>query len=1010
MKQPYKYLDYFTEEDGDIFFGREKEIDILLSDIIVSRLVVLFAKTGTGKTSLIRAGVSPRLTRLGYTTIYTQVKEDPYESLGQALSEQGIPRSPQDSIPAQMELASRHLSGRPIVIFFDQFEEFFFGVERRDSEKARQFIQDIAEVYLGRKQRVHMVFSLREDFYYGMNSFRGKIPTIFHNDSNLHLLPLDELQARRAITGPAEREGSGFTIEDALVDQLVRDLASLSEGERIEPAQLQIICDTLWQPGTGEARISLEKYESLGGTKGILATRIQDDLGRNLTNEQLDQFERLVDFLTDRKHEVKRPRQFSEVADYLKQDPDQVKELVGKLKGVGILRERTLEDVQYVEWITDYVAKNVQDLENAVRAISTKKKHEAFLDHCQLASTRQDLDEVTRIASRLPEEFGEISSNVNLLSLDREKAEFMFLRSLEYDLAKRTWFDTCEKSGVDVWSVLRDRIDKENPTIEDSLQASHAVQLLGELYADPRYRERAMELLHSAMNNRNLTGAAIKVLGAADTPEAVEELRQAARQDDLVAVVINSLAVNEAAIQLLQEILQRELGKESLQALEIAGRLHQISLGRPGRTTNSAQRFFREAVENNGLEFFHLALRYGVEMVFWFTQALQSGTDVWKTLEESIHQPEEIQKARNAVRLLGELSDPRAVELLESALGREDLAGDVEMSLRRIREKKDVDLETSDQAVKLLKRLKGQAKQPQGKEARRYIESYFKESTAGPSQNIFDTLAHALKQGRFLPFLGPGVAPQDTPRLSEIARQWANIYEYPFADHDELAKVASYIAVQQDHLFTVDLLVRELEKWSLNDPPVERDPYRLLVELPVPIYMTTEYHELLERALTEAGKIPKSASIRLNENGRERDSIDWDAYYPTVSEPLVYHLYGQISEPDTILLTEEDFLDFVVHTSKDSWLIPPVVRKSYVSSSVVYLGVDVADTSLQTLYRQGESRLRSHVIVLLWSKEIVPEEGAKLRYLEYYLKNRDINVYWGTAGDFLIDLRDHFKT
>src|SRR5215218_5120200 len=92
---PYKYLDYYDLNDRDIFFGRESEILTLLADIVVGRLVVLFARTGTGKTSLINAGVRPRLEERDYKTFLVQVRQDPAESLRREL---GLLNSSKESL------------------------------------------------------------------------------------------------------------------------------------------------------------------------------------------------------------------------------------------------------------------------------------------------------------------------------------------------------------------------------------------------------------------------------------------------------------------------------------------------------------------------------------------------------------------------------------------------------------------------------------------------------------------------------------------------------------------------------------------------------------------------------------------------------------------------------------------------------------------------------------------------------------------------------------------------
>src|SRR6185503_3922283 len=81
-ESPYKFLDYyeFNAKNPEPFFGRQKETQILLSDILVSRLVVLFAQTGTGKTSLINAGVRPLLEKRDYKHVLIRVREDAAES------------------------------------------------------------------------------------------------------------------------------------------------------------------------------------------------------------------------------------------------------------------------------------------------------------------------------------------------------------------------------------------------------------------------------------------------------------------------------------------------------------------------------------------------------------------------------------------------------------------------------------------------------------------------------------------------------------------------------------------------------------------------------------------------------------------------------------------------------------------------------------------------------------------------------------------------------------------
>ena len=270
---PYKFLDYYDTADRDIFFGRERETRILLSDVIVSRLVVLFAKTGTGKTSLINAGVRPRLEELDYATFYIRVEEDPTESARQALREENLLPSKLEgeSLATQLEHAVKQLE-KSIVLFFDQFEEFFIHIS--SNEGRRQFISEIAKVYHNRESGVHIVFSMREEHFHEMDDFRDEIPSIFHRGSSLRLHEFDENQTRDAIVLPARKFET--EIEEDLVEHLIRDLA---EGGMIEPARLQIVCDTLWRERS-DRRILLADYERLGGAERILDRRLEEDIDK----------------------------------------------------------------------------------------------------------------------------------------------------------------------------------------------------------------------------------------------------------------------------------------------------------------------------------------------------------------------------------------------------------------------------------------------------------------------------------------------------------------------------------------------------------------------------------------------------------------------------------------------------------------------------------------------------------------------------------------------------------
>lgn len=358
---PFKFLAPYGRGDERYFFGRDRETRTLLADVLVSRLVVLFARTGTGKTSLINAGVRPRLEELGYRTVFVRVFQDPTISARQEIARiDGIGRLPRTRLSKQLAWLARRAQA-PVVVFFDQFEEFFVYLMVQSPDEARAFIEEVSLVR--EKGDVHLVFSLREEFFVDLDAFRNQIPTIFHNDSNLRLRWFEPQQAREVIIGAA-REGGAEAGRD--LDQLAERIADdLMEGGRIEPARLQIVCSTLWREGHG--RLREEEYEKLGGGGRIVARRLEEDIDR-LDDEQLRVFERLAPELKTQ-YGTKYLRGVEELAERLASDPAVLSRLLQRLEDAHLLGRTSIHGAHYVEWATDYLAERTDYMQKRARAL-----------------------------------------------------------------------------------------------------------------------------------------------------------------------------------------------------------------------------------------------------------------------------------------------------------------------------------------------------------------------------------------------------------------------------------------------------------------------------------------------------------------------------------------------------------------------------------------------------------------------------------------------------------------
>ncbi len=277
---PYKFLDYYNPEDHDIFFGRDREIRMLLQKFYNTRLLVLHGESGTGKTSLIRAGLIPQLDQESYIPVYVRVLKEPLREIKRELLHQlgleDATRPGKFSETFQVSLAEllRQITERvskTVIIVLDQFEEFFL---RFPKEVRQQFEEEFATCVQTPRLDVKFLVSLRSDYFSYLATFEDSIPQIFTHQ--LQLERLTEVQALEAVIKPAER--LGIQVDEVMVQ--IKLLPELKPEEGIEPPLLQIVCDALYQNAQSEGRseIGMVDYEAVSDVKGALGKYLDDKL------------------------------------------------------------------------------------------------------------------------------------------------------------------------------------------------------------------------------------------------------------------------------------------------------------------------------------------------------------------------------------------------------------------------------------------------------------------------------------------------------------------------------------------------------------------------------------------------------------------------------------------------------------------------------------------------------------------------------------------------------------
>ncbi len=187
---------------------------------------------------------------------------------------------------------------------------------------------------------------------------------------------------------------------------------------------------------------------------------------------------------------------------------------------------------------------------------------------------------------------------------------------------------------------------------------------------------------------------------------------------------------------------------------------------------------------------------------------------------------------------------------------------------------------------------------------------------------------------------------------------------------------------------------------------VHQNPLLILADLPLPVYVTTSYHNFLEAALKRAGLQPRTEICRWHEGLKSIPSVfDDPTYQPSSKEPLVYHLHGLDTHPESLVLTEDDYMEFLVAISrdqgKDTDVIHRRVREAMADSSLILLGYSLEDWDFRTLFwALIKPRPKQPLSV---SIQLAPEEEEK-HFLKKYLKMSKFKVYWGDTSQNVREL------
>ncbi|MDQ3677418.1 MAG: SIR2 family protein [Actinomycetota bacterium] len=246
---------------------------------------------------------------------------------------------------------------------------------------------------------------------------------------------------------------------------------------------------------------------------------------------------------------------------------------------------------------------------------------------------------------------------------------------------------------------------------------------------------------------------------------------------------------------------------------------------------------------------------------------------------------------------------------------------------------------------------------------------------------VLDLVAGGVREQKSILFLGAGVhaaPPEGSPfeypadqrppigsALSrELARTCGLAERYPDEDLGNLQRVALFFEIERSRHQLVDA-VRDAVQVNKRPSPM----LRALAELDFPLVITTNYDQLFENALAAAGKQPRVAvyTPHLEPTTDYRD--------PTPHSPVVFKIHGDIARPETIVVTDEDYIQFVLRMSnKDPYDPVPLTLKFYLTGwTTLFVGYSLLDYNLRLLFKTLRWKIDSANLPDMYSVDFRPD-------------------------------------
>ncbi len=314
-KYPFKFLDAYGADDGKIFFGRDKEVEELYQMVFQTDLLLLYGSSGTGKTSLVKCGLSNKFQEHDWYDVYITRQKYYPKAVKDALQNEVKKFSDEAELEeswmygnyeskaasyatklTEIQKACKRMylnTFKPIFLIFDQFEELFILGDEKEQEAFFEIVEEI----LTYEYPVKIIIIIREEFIGYLYKYERKIPKLF--DKKMRIEPMTRSNLFQVVTGVAECNESIVQIEDGreeeITDILFEKLQNKAHRSTIDLPYLQVFLDNLYLSITkddsrkSEATITVDALNAVGDIDDILKEFLENQVVEIATANELKQ-------------------------------------------------------------------------------------------------------------------------------------------------------------------------------------------------------------------------------------------------------------------------------------------------------------------------------------------------------------------------------------------------------------------------------------------------------------------------------------------------------------------------------------------------------------------------------------------------------------------------------------------------------------------------------------------------------------------------------------------------